>query len=171
MLEDMLAYELEKPPAAYGTYQAANGTPQSQVAVGTATAARSSRLAKLLVTPHAMLAASGLACTSAMRNGSGTVGTGCILELSRVHGSEAYPWLRPGEVFRLPLQLLAGGTQGIETTLERRRFPPLLGAEFAERLDTNDVAGGPSHLRPGGVVRRPRAIVQRVARNEAELRK
>jgi 2-keto-4-pentenoate hydratase/2-oxohepta-3-ene-1,7-dioic acid hydratase in catechol pathway len=28
--------------------------------------------------------------------GSGTVGTGCLLELSRVHGAEAYPWLRPG---------------------------------------------------------------------------
>lgn len=33
--------------------------------------------------------------------GSGTVGTGCILELSRVHGSEAYPWLRPGDRVRL----------------------------------------------------------------------
>ena len=29
--------------------------------------------------------------------GSGTVGTGCILELSLVHGSDAYPWLRPGD--------------------------------------------------------------------------
>jgi fumarylacetoacetate (FAA) hydrolase len=29
--------------------------------------------------------------------GSGTCGTGCILELSLVHGSEAYPWLRPGD--------------------------------------------------------------------------
>jgi 2-keto-4-pentenoate hydratase/2-oxohepta-3-ene-1,7-dioic acid hydratase in catechol pathway len=29
--------------------------------------------------------------------GSGTVGSGCILELSLVHGSEAYPWLRPGD--------------------------------------------------------------------------
>ncbi|GAA4784068.1 fumarylacetoacetate hydrolase family protein [Actinomycetospora chlora] len=29
--------------------------------------------------------------------GSGTVGTGCILELSRVHGGDAYPWLRPGD--------------------------------------------------------------------------
>jgi 2-keto-4-pentenoate hydratase/2-oxohepta-3-ene-1,7-dioic acid hydratase in catechol pathway len=26
--------------------------------------------------------------------GSGTVGTGCLLELSRVHGADAYPWLR-----------------------------------------------------------------------------
>jgi fumarylacetoacetate (FAA) hydrolase len=30
--------------------------------------------------------------------GSGTVGTGCILELSAVHGSERYPWLAPGDV-------------------------------------------------------------------------
>lgn len=30
--------------------------------------------------------------------GSGTVGTGCILELSVAHGSDRYPWLRPGQV-------------------------------------------------------------------------
>ncbi|MBR7673803.1 fumarylacetoacetate hydrolase family protein [Streptomyces daliensis] len=29
--------------------------------------------------------------------GSGTCGTGCVLELSRTHGSAAYPWLRPGD--------------------------------------------------------------------------
>jgi 2-keto-4-pentenoate hydratase/2-oxohepta-3-ene-1,7-dioic acid hydratase in catechol pathway len=29
--------------------------------------------------------------------GSGTVGTGCVLELSRVHGEAAYPWLAPGD--------------------------------------------------------------------------
>jgi 2-keto-4-pentenoate hydratase/2-oxohepta-3-ene-1,7-dioic acid hydratase in catechol pathway len=29
--------------------------------------------------------------------GSGTCGTGCILELSLVHGTETYPWLRPGD--------------------------------------------------------------------------
>lgn len=33
--------------------------------------------------------------------GSGTVGTGCILELARVHGADAYPWLRPGDRVRL----------------------------------------------------------------------
>jgi 2-keto-4-pentenoate hydratase/2-oxohepta-3-ene-1,7-dioic acid hydratase in catechol pathway len=33
--------------------------------------------------------------------GSGTVGTGCILELSRVHGSDAYPYLRAGDLVRL----------------------------------------------------------------------
>ena len=30
--------------------------------------------------------------------GSGTVGTGCILELSRTHGADTYPWLTPGDV-------------------------------------------------------------------------
>lgn len=35
--------------------------------------------------------------------GSGTVGTGCILELSRVHGAEAFPWLVPGN--RVVLQV------------------------------------------------------------------
>jgi 2-keto-4-pentenoate hydratase/2-oxohepta-3-ene-1,7-dioic acid hydratase in catechol pathway len=33
--------------------------------------------------------------------GSGTVGTGCILELSVLHGSDRYPWLRPGDQVRL----------------------------------------------------------------------
>jgi 2-keto-4-pentenoate hydratase/2-oxohepta-3-ene-1,7-dioic acid hydratase in catechol pathway len=29
--------------------------------------------------------------------GSGTCGTGCILELALVHGTDAYPWLQPGD--------------------------------------------------------------------------
>ncbi len=29
--------------------------------------------------------------------GSGTCGTGCILELALVHGADAYPWLHPGD--------------------------------------------------------------------------
>src|SRR5205809_759474 len=33
--------------------------------------------------------------------GSGTCGTGCILELSLVHGPEAYPWLDPGDIVTL----------------------------------------------------------------------
>jgi 2-keto-4-pentenoate hydratase/2-oxohepta-3-ene-1,7-dioic acid hydratase in catechol pathway len=36
--------------------------------------------------------------------GSGTVGTGCILELSLVHGSGRYPWLRPGDVVELQVE-------------------------------------------------------------------
>jgi fumarylacetoacetate (FAA) hydrolase len=38
--------------------------------------------------------------------GSGTCGTGCILELSLVHGSEAYPWLQPGDVVELEVERL-----------------------------------------------------------------
>jgi 2-keto-4-pentenoate hydratase/2-oxohepta-3-ene-1,7-dioic acid hydratase in catechol pathway len=38
--------------------------------------------------------------------GSGTVGTGCILELSRVHGTEKYPWLQPGDRVRLEIERL-----------------------------------------------------------------
>ena len=38
--------------------------------------------------------------------GSGTVGTGCILELSRVHGEAAYPWLVPGDRVRLEVEQL-----------------------------------------------------------------
>lgn len=36
--------------------------------------------------------------------GSGTVGTGCILELSRVHGADRYPWLQVGDVVRLEVE-------------------------------------------------------------------
>ena len=38
--------------------------------------------------------------------GSGTCGTGCILELSLVHGGEAYPWLRPGDEVVLEVERL-----------------------------------------------------------------
>jgi 2-keto-4-pentenoate hydratase/2-oxohepta-3-ene-1,7-dioic acid hydratase in catechol pathway len=38
--------------------------------------------------------------------GSGTCGTGCILELSLVHGEEAYPWLRPGDVVEVEVERL-----------------------------------------------------------------
>jgi 2-keto-4-pentenoate hydratase/2-oxohepta-3-ene-1,7-dioic acid hydratase in catechol pathway len=38
--------------------------------------------------------------------GSGTCGTGCILELSLTHGSEAYPWLEPGDVVELSVARL-----------------------------------------------------------------
>jgi 2-keto-4-pentenoate hydratase/2-oxohepta-3-ene-1,7-dioic acid hydratase in catechol pathway len=38
--------------------------------------------------------------------GSGTCGTGCILELSAVHGSDAYPWLGPGDVVELSVDVL-----------------------------------------------------------------
>ena len=36
--------------------------------------------------------------------GSGTCATGCILELSLVHGSEAYPWLEPGDEVVLEIE-------------------------------------------------------------------
>jgi 2-keto-4-pentenoate hydratase/2-oxohepta-3-ene-1,7-dioic acid hydratase in catechol pathway len=38
--------------------------------------------------------------------GSGTVGRGCILELSGVHGEDAYPWLRAGDVVELAIERL-----------------------------------------------------------------
>jgi 2-keto-4-pentenoate hydratase/2-oxohepta-3-ene-1,7-dioic acid hydratase in catechol pathway len=38
--------------------------------------------------------------------GSGTCGTGCILELSLVHGPDAYPWLRPGDVVEVAVERL-----------------------------------------------------------------
>jgi 2-keto-4-pentenoate hydratase/2-oxohepta-3-ene-1,7-dioic acid hydratase in catechol pathway len=38
--------------------------------------------------------------------GSGTCGTGCILELSLVHGSGQFPWLQPGDVVDLSVERL-----------------------------------------------------------------
>jgi len=49
--------------------------------------------------------------------GSGTVGTGCILELSMVHGADTFPWLQPGDHVRLDVEQL--GT--IETTIQPGR--------------------------------------------------
>lgn len=42
--------------------------------------------------------------------GSGTVGTGCILELARVHGGAAYPWLAVGDEVTLAVEGLGGLT-------------------------------------------------------------
>jgi 2-keto-4-pentenoate hydratase/2-oxohepta-3-ene-1,7-dioic acid hydratase in catechol pathway len=38
--------------------------------------------------------------------GSGTVGTGCILELSGLHGRDAYPWLAPGDRVEVAVEQL-----------------------------------------------------------------
>jgi fumarylacetoacetate (FAA) hydrolase len=38
--------------------------------------------------------------------GSGTCGTGCILEMSLVHGEAAYPWLQPGDEVELEVERL-----------------------------------------------------------------
>jgi 2-keto-4-pentenoate hydratase/2-oxohepta-3-ene-1,7-dioic acid hydratase in catechol pathway len=44
---------------------------------------------------------------------SGTVGTGCILELSTVHSEEEFPWLEPGDEVRLEADLLGAITARI----------------------------------------------------------
>jgi 2-keto-4-pentenoate hydratase/2-oxohepta-3-ene-1,7-dioic acid hydratase in catechol pathway len=54
--------------------------------------------------------------------GSGTVGTGCILELSTVHSPEQYPWLRPGDEVRLEAELLGAITA---TVTEPQPLHPL----------------------------------------------
>ena len=38
--------------------------------------------------------------------GSGTCGTGCIVELSQTHGSERFPWLRPGNRVEVSVERL-----------------------------------------------------------------
>jgi len=45
--------------------------------------------------------------------GSGTCGTGCILELSLVHGSDQYPWLKPGDVVTLEVEHLGRVTNRV----------------------------------------------------------
>jgi 2-keto-4-pentenoate hydratase/2-oxohepta-3-ene-1,7-dioic acid hydratase in catechol pathway len=54
--------------------------------------------------------------------GSGTCGTGCILELSLVHGSEAYPWLKPGDEVLLEVERLGRLTNRV---VEGRSLVPL----------------------------------------------
>ncbi len=49
--------------------------------------------------------------------GSGTVGTGCILELSTVHGEEQFPWLRAGDEVTLEADLLGAITARITDPL------------------------------------------------------
>jgi 2-keto-4-pentenoate hydratase/2-oxohepta-3-ene-1,7-dioic acid hydratase in catechol pathway len=50
---------------------------------------------------------------------SGTVGTGCIIELARVHGAEKYPYLVPGDV----VDIDAGVLGSFRTVLERGADP------------------------------------------------
>jgi 2-keto-4-pentenoate hydratase/2-oxohepta-3-ene-1,7-dioic acid hydratase in catechol pathway len=57
--------------------------------------------------------------------GSGTCGTGCILELSLVHGTERYPWLHPGDVVELEVERLGLLRNRV---VEGAVFPPLRGA-------------------------------------------
>lgn len=38
--------------------------------------------------------------------GSGTAGTGCILELAALHGPHEYPWLRPGDEVEVAVEVL-----------------------------------------------------------------
>jgi 2-keto-4-pentenoate hydratase/2-oxohepta-3-ene-1,7-dioic acid hydratase in catechol pathway len=61
---------------------------------------------------------------------SGTVGTGCILELSGVHGQDAYPWLKPGDQVRLEVDGL-----GVISSVIRPSAPviPLRGRAHSGR--------------------------------------
>jgi 2-keto-4-pentenoate hydratase/2-oxohepta-3-ene-1,7-dioic acid hydratase in catechol pathway len=47
--------------------------------------------------------------------GSGTVGTGCILELGRVHGHEEFPWLVAGDRVRVEIEQLGAVESHIVT--------------------------------------------------------
>lgn len=53
--------------------------------------------------------------------GSGTCGTGCILELSRTHDSERFPWLKPGDEVVVTIEGL--GTQRSTIVAGGERLP------------------------------------------------
>ena len=65
--------------------------------------------------------------------GSGTCGTGCILELSLVHGAERFPYLQPGDEVELEVgglgvlanPVVAGHAPPFQPDLDRMR--PRLG--------------------------------------------
>ncbi|HET7516956.1 MAG TPA: fumarylacetoacetate hydrolase family protein, partial [Actinomycetes bacterium] len=65
--------------------------------------------------------------------GSGTCGTGCILELSLVHGADKYPYLQPGDEVELEVaglgvlanRVVAGDAPGFQPDPDRMR--PRLG--------------------------------------------
>lgn len=54
--------------------------------------------------------------------GSGTVGTGCLLELGALHGRDLYPWLAPGDVVELRVERLGQLRQRV---VPGRRVVPL----------------------------------------------
>jgi 2-keto-4-pentenoate hydratase/2-oxohepta-3-ene-1,7-dioic acid hydratase in catechol pathway len=54
--------------------------------------------------------------------GSGTCGTGCILELSLVHGEEAFPWLKPGDEVTLEVEHIGRVTNRV---IEGKPLRPL----------------------------------------------
>ena len=47
------------------------------------------------------------------RHRLGHCGTGCILELSLVHGRERFPWLAPGDVVSLSVERLGSITNRV----------------------------------------------------------
>jgi 2-keto-4-pentenoate hydratase/2-oxohepta-3-ene-1,7-dioic acid hydratase in catechol pathway len=54
--------------------------------------------------------------------GSGTCRTGCILELSLVHGEDRYPWLKPGDLVELEVEHLG---RIASTVVEGKDLVPL----------------------------------------------
>lgn len=65
--------------------------------------------------------------------GSGTVGSGCILELSLLHGGDSYPWLRPGDEVRLDVEQLG--------TITGRIIPGAEAAPLGPTPRTHDEEG------------------------------
>lgn len=56
--------------------------------------------------------------------GSGTVGTGCILELSGLYGRERYPWLQPGDTVHIEVEQLGTVTGRITAGVETVPLTP-----------------------------------------------
>jgi fumarylacetoacetase len=60
--------------------------------------------------------------------GSGTCGTGCILELSMVHGEDEYPWLAEGDEVTLEVEGLGSITNRVTSSPPLRPLRPKGGA-------------------------------------------
>jgi 2-keto-4-pentenoate hydratase/2-oxohepta-3-ene-1,7-dioic acid hydratase in catechol pathway len=73
--------------------------------------------------------------------GSGTVGTGCILELAGTHGSAAYPWLGPGDVVTLDVEHI--GCITAQVTASPIPSPTTGGHNPGQNMGQDTASGGP----------------------------
>jgi 2-keto-4-pentenoate hydratase/2-oxohepta-3-ene-1,7-dioic acid hydratase in catechol pathway len=82
--------------------------------------------------------------------GSGTVGTGCILELSRTRGASAYPYLRAGDQVRLdggPLGVIEAGITAGHPAIALRPPSPSPGPGHPARHQDQPEPGDPEAAR------------------------
>ena len=67
--------------------------------------------------------------------GSGTCGTGCILELALVHGGERYPWLQAGDVVELSVERLGNAAESSGCRIGASSASMSITDDYLARLD------------------------------------